>query len=263
LEQPYPDFYDYSNLTPTFLKRGNNMTNTPPATNHVKAGPVSFIIIGFIILCVICLGFSLVINLGQKAGILPTTVPTSTEDGSISAIQTIAVQTALAGIVKPSETKAPAVIPPTNTPVPLPVDTETPIPAPSIAMGTIGQRIEHNGIALTVTKVSKINSINTYLVPEAGNTYLVVEVIIENASRAEETPYNPFYFSVKDADGYQYTSAMLSPEPSLSAGKLVQGDKVRGNIAFEVKDTATGFVLSYEPLVIFGGYTPIRISLTK
>jgi hypothetical protein len=124
----------------------------------------------------------------------------------------------------------------------------------------IGERRESGGIALTVLGVSKMESID-YFTPESGNVFLVLEVVIENISRDEETPYNPLYFSVKDSDGFQANTSFASPNPSLQSGDLPKGDKARGFVAFEVRSTASGFVATYEPLVLFGGYEPIRINL--
>jgi hypothetical protein len=116
------------------------------------------------------------------------------------------------------------------------------------------------GIALTVVNVSKVDSINQFLKPKEGNIYLVAEVVIENVDR-DQAPYNPMYFKVKDSTGVEATSVMLAPEPSLKSGTLTKGDLVRGNVAFEVNAAASGFVLSYEPIVILGGYSPLRVDL--
>jgi hypothetical protein len=154
-------------------------------------------------------------------------------------------------------TDVPAVAPtvaPTNMP-----PTDSP-PSPSSSIGSIGETVESGGIALTVFNVSKAGSIDIWT-PDSGNVFLVIEVAIENVNRNEETPYNPLYFSVKDGDGFEYTTSFASPEPSLHSGSLLKGDKVRGFVAFEVKSTASGFIITYEPLVIFGGYQPIRINL--
>jgi len=124
----------------------------------------------------------------------------------------------------------------------------------------VGERREAGGIALTVAKVSKLNQIGDFWRPKEGNIYLAIEVLIENVTR-DEAPYNPLYFKVKDSDGFEYTSALVAPAPDLKSGTLAKGDKVRGNVAFEVKATAKGFVVSYEPLVILGGYEPIRVDL--
>jgi hypothetical protein len=68
---------------------------------------------------------------------------------------------------------------------------------------------------------------------------------------------------VKDSDGYEYNTTLFTREPSLKSGDLPKGDKVKGFVAFEVRSTSKGMVLSYEPLVLFGGYEPIRIALDR
>jgi hypothetical protein len=90
---------------------------------------------------------------------------------------------------------------------------------------------------------------------------LVIDVSIENSGRTDETPYNPLYFSIKDADGYEYNTAFLAPDPSLKSGALPKGERVRGFVAFEIRSASVGLILTYEPLVILGGYEPIRIDL--
>ena len=117
-------------------------------------------------------------------------------------------------------------------------------------------------MALTVVQAKKANLINDMLDAQAGNIFVIAEVLIENTERTE-LPYNPLYFGIKDADGFQYQASFAAPEPSLQSGTLAQGDKVRGWIAFEVKDGAKGLTLSYEPLVLLGGYKPIRIYLRR
>ena len=144
----------------------------------------------------------------------------------------------------------------TNTPKP----TNTSRPSPTANVGGVGERREAGGIALTITKVSKTNTISDLWKAKAGHVYLVVEALIENTTR-DEAPYNPLYFKVKDEEGYEYTTALAAPSPDLKSGSLAKGERVRGNVAFEVPTAAKGFVLSYEPMVILGGYQPIRIGL--
>lgn len=162
----------------------------------------------------------------------------------------IAANTASTSTVQAAEPTSP----PSPTDTPLPPATE------ASSIGALGERIEKGGIALTVLNASKTNDVG-FLEPKSGNTYLVIEVLIENVSRDDETPYNMMYFSVKDESGYEYQTAMSSPDPSLSSGTLIKGDKVRGFVAFEVLNTSTQYVVTYNPLVILGGYEPIRINI--
>ncbi len=128
-------------------------------------------------------------------------------------------------------------------------------------IGKVGERRQSAGIAITVLKVSKVNQVSQFVKADPGKVYLVLDVLIENVSRNEETPYNPLYFMVKDSESFEYSGSLFAPDPSLKAGTLRKGDKARGNIAFEVSTKAKGFIVRYEPLVLFGGYEPIRVDL--
>jgi len=81
-------------------------------------------------------------------------------------------------------------------------------------------------------------------------------------SSADTIAYNPLYFSVKDADGFE-SQAVLGAESDqpLASGELVKGDKARGSVAFEVKSAAKGLILSYKPIII-GNNTLLRVQLT-
>ena len=175
----------------------------------------------------------------------------------VSSVQTAAVETAMAGVNQTAVVNAPTNTPESTT---TPSPTDTPLPPPTQNVGVVGERRESGGIALTVLSVSKAESID-FFTPDAGNVFLIIEVLIENVSRDEETPYNPFYFSVKDSEGFEANPSIAAPNPSLQSGTLPKGDIARGFVAFEVRATATGLIVTYEPLVLFGGYEPIRINL--
>jgi hypothetical protein len=151
---------------------------------------------------------------------------------------------------------------PTNTPqstrTPRATRTQRPIPTENI--GAIGEPREAGGITLTVLNVTQMDRISSWS-SDSGYTFLVIDVEIANTSRTDETPYNPLYFSVKDVDNFEYSTTFVAPDPRLRSGTLPLGEKARGNIAFEVRSASKGFVVTYKPLVLLGGYEPIRISL--
>lgn len=138
-----------------------------------------------------------------------------------------------------------------------PAATET--PAPSAQLGSVGERIEAGGVALTVKEVKRLASVNDYSKAKDGNEFLAVEVLAENTG-LERAPYNPMYFMVKDDQGYEYNTAMSAPEPSLKSGDLARGESARGWVAFEVPKTASGWVLT-EDLTLTAVDQKLRVSL--
>ena len=144
-----------------------------------------------------------------------------------------------------------AAVSPTIAPTTAPV-------APTI--GKVGERIESAGIALTISKVERKTALDTIQKAKTGNTFVTFDALIENTGR-DKAAYNLLYFKAKDADGYEYNSAISGLPNTLKAGEIVAGDKVRGIVVFEVPEKASGLVVSYEPIVVLGGYKPIRVAL--
>lgn len=140
-----------------------------------------------------------------------------------------------------------------------PTQAPDPTAAPS-TIGKVGERLDAGGVTLTVMGVEKVKEIGTFQKAKDGKMYLLVEVLLETTGR-DEAPYNPIYFKVKDADGFEHNVMISMADNTLKSGKLAAGEKVRGVVAFEVPEQAAGLVLSYEPIVMLGGYEPIRIAL--
>ncbi len=171
----------------------------------------------------------------------------------------------------PSSATQPAL--PTSTSAPVPTATVAvltatkplaPPPKPT-AIAKVGQRVESAGVAITVNAVTRKAQMSapggfTLSPSDPSHEYVITDVTIENAGR-EKLPYNPLYFKVKDADGYEYNMSISIDSQALKSGELTPGDKARGTVTFEVPKTSTSLVASYKPLVLFGGYQTISISL--
>jgi hypothetical protein len=144
---------------------------------------------------------------------------------------------------------------PTKRPTPIP---PTPKPVP----GRVGQKVEAGGIALTVNNVSTARSIEEFWEADAGFHFLVVDVTLQTTTR-DSAPYNIWYFSLKDSQDFEYTITMVAPKPQLQWGNLSQGEKVRGNVAFEIPENSRGLVLSYEPWELLDRYEPLKVDLGR
>lgn len=132
--------------------------------------------------------------------------------------------------------------------------------AEELPLGQVGERVQSGGMAVTLNSVDVATRIDDLWTPDSGNVFVIADVTIESVDR-EDGPYNPLYFKIKDQEGFEYTSSLFAPDPSLSAGDLAPGERARGNVAFEVKQGAQQLVMSFEPIVIFGGYQTIRFAV--
>jgi len=134
----------------------------------------------------------------------------------------------------------------------------TPTPEPAApAIGQISQRVEAGGIAMTVNSITTDPNPSQFSSAPEGKTYLIVDVLIENTS-GEPLSYNPYYFTVKDSDSYEYSGGETVPDPRFSSGQLAPGDSVRGIVGFEIPIGAVGLVLTHD---IMGRFQPVRVAL--
>jgi hypothetical protein len=90
-----------------------------------------------------------------------------------------------------------------------------------------------------------------YLVatPKAGYKYVIYDVTVKNLNAKDEHLGNPFFFKLKTSDGsvYQYTASSYLGDNSLSGVSNTQpGEKVTGQIAFEIPQKAAPSVLTYD-----------------
>jgi hypothetical protein len=230
------------------------MSTLPPSTptpQPKRRSPLFWVAIGaggLVALLCLCVGLA---GLGAKTTPTPTAI----------AAQVVAVPPS----APPTDTPAAASAPtdaPTTEPTIAPTDAPTPEPtvAPVAGPAKIGDRVDSGGVALTVMGVQRAADLGQFQKAKDGNEFVVAEVLLETTGR-DEAPYNPLYFKVKDGDGFEYNVALNIQDGALKSGKLPSGEKVRGTVAFEVKQGASGLVLSYEPLVILGGYEPIKVVL--
>ncbi len=144
-----------------------------------------------------------------------------------------------------------------------PVQAELPTTPPIIELGDAakalpmtGQRDEAGGIALTIAQVDVSQRIGPTKA-SAGSLLVALNVTIENVSRAR-SPFNPQYFSVKDDKGYEYQATLIPLESLLQAGSLGQGEKVSGQVVFEVPEGTPRLVVEYQPQVLVDQYPVIR-----
>lgn len=120
-------------------------------------------------------------------------------------------------------------------------------PKPSGSYG-IGDRIkldeeEYFGVAEVDLDVPGTAVIK----PAAGSKWVAALVEIEGINPDGAT-YNPLFFKVRDAEGFEYNFSAFGKEPQLqSSNELKPGQKVKGWVTFEVPDSDGKLTLVYLP----------------
>jgi hypothetical protein len=111
------------------------------------------------------------------------------------------------------------------------------------------------GVAVKVnsmTTSSQLGSGFSVSTPNPGNTYLVFNVTVTNLNKNNFDIGDPYYFKLTTSDGtvYQYSSSSYLGNNALNdVSHTNPGEKVTGQVAFEIPQNAKATTLVYDDYV--------------
>lgn len=150
---------------------------------------------------------------------------------------------------------------------PLSVNTEAPAPevatetAPSVTKTyKVGEQVESKGFVFVVNGTRKDTG-SGFIKPEAGNVYLIPNVTIENKGAERTTISSLLQMYVKDSEGNKYTPTLTQNATGKVDGELLGGEKIKGDVGFEVPTTATGLKLYFQADWLFGGTIVVDLGI--
>jgi hypothetical protein len=113
---------------------------------------------------------------------------------------------------------------------------------------TSNQPVEINGLFITVNGAS-YSSGTEYLKPNPGAQWVVVDLTLENKRESSVNITSYTQLLLKDSQGWL---CLHTPSPLMGTGgaepngELISGEKMRGQVGFEVPQGASGLVLMYD-----------------
>lgn len=112
----------------------------------------------------------------------------------------------------------------------------------------IGEALDYHGMIVKVNGIRDSNG-DDYLKPEAGNTLKVLDITVENRSDAQQVVSSANSFDLTDENDKSYMEAITADIKQSLDGTLAPGEKLQGEIAYEVGKDVKGLKLSYgDPL---------------
>lgn len=233
-------------------------------------GKAASLLIGLFAVCCVCsVPLALVRQPAPSAAIVATVAPTVSEaeaptrapapTAPPAPTSTPELPSPTAELPSPTARPSATPVPPTATPKP----TAAPEPtaaAPSVAK--LGDRVELGGVAVTVTKAERTAQIGKFQKAQDGREFIVIETLIENVSADKaQADYNPFYFKIKDSEGFESNATIDMDPAALKSGNLDKGSKAKGSVVFDVAKGSKGFTLSYQNLSMTLSQTTLQWTL--
>jgi hypothetical protein len=128
--------------------------------------------------------------------------------------------------------------------------------------GNLGDRIEQDGMALTVLSVDRSTQFGDAQTAKRNYDYLIVSALLE-ATRSSGVPYTSRCFRVKDDDGYTYYPYHTIPAKEWQNNQHVVGNTAQMTMVFEVPQEMNIPFIFYEPLEGSESHWLIRIALNR
>lgn len=125
----------------------------------------------------------------------------------------------------------------------------------------IGDIIEIGTLTLTVNEVTSPAG-DDFAKPDEGNKFLVVDLTIENKGTDAANVSSLLQMSLKDPTGQTYAVDLLATTTSGGTspdGEIASGEKVRGQVGFQVPVDATGLVFVFDADVFGAGKVSVTL----
>ena len=122
----------------------------------------------------------------------------------------------------------------------------TQVQQPQAVNYKVGDQIKSGDFVFSVNSVSKDQG-TAYVKPTAGSIYIIPNVTIQNNGKTKSAVSTLLQMYIKDSEGNKYSPALTTNATGKVDGELLAGDKVKGDVGFEVPLSATGLKFYFTP----------------
>ena len=120
----------------------------------------------------------------------------------------------------------------------------------------VGETVKTGDTWEVTVNSAKTSNGDDYEKPDAGNTFIIINVTTHNISNKEQIVSSLLNFKLKDSDGTEGKVAFLGTGTSQPPdGKVAAGDQARGDLVYQVSASKKQFTLSFENDILQSGQT--------
>lgn len=160
--------------------------------------------------------------------------------------------------------EAPVVTEPTQAPVQIEEAVPTMVVEPTksaLQKYAIGETVNVDDLQIVINEVKEIPG-TQYFEPEEGKRFILVDLTLDNLGSDDFIVSSLLFFALKDDTGQEYSisiSGLTASEGKSPDGTIIPGDKLRGQLVYEIPIEASGLVLIFEPNLL--GSSSVRFDL--
>lgn len=133
--------------------------------------------------------------------------------------------------------------------------TGIPTSAPASTQYKIGDIIQIGNLTMTVNGISSPSG-DQFNQPDSGKKFVVVDVTFENKGSDSENISSMLQMSLKDDTGQAYDediTATVASGGKTPDGEIAAGEKLRGQIGFQIPTDAKGLQFVYDASILGSG----------
>lgn len=125
---------------------------------------------------------------------------------------------------------------------------------------SIGETVSMGNFEFTVNSL-RFDKGSTYMTPDAGEKWLVIDSTIVNKAQEPEAISSMLMFSLMDSEFYVKNMAFGPELKGSMDGEIAPGRTLRGEIAYNVSDDETNWEFIFEPDPFGKGQAIYKLSL--
>lgn len=111
----------------------------------------------------------------------------------------------------------------------------------------VGKVVQDESLAMVVRSVEKTKNLSEFQEAKSGNTYVVVRMAVKNKHSSEFANFSSFWQTrLKDESNHVYEQTFAGTGSAMSSGQLAPGEVTRGDVVFEVPESASGLSLQFD-----------------
>jgi hypothetical protein len=118
----------------------------------------------------------------------------------------------------------------------------------------VGDQVKVGDTFVVTVSSVKTSKGDEFTKPKSGDTFLVVDVTVKNASKQEQNVSGLLNFDIKDSAGHKYTETILSGVTPPD-GKVEAGGLLKGQLPYEVPTSHHDFTFSFQADITSSGQT--------
>ncbi|RKQ84621.1 DUF4352 domain-containing protein [Brockia lithotrophica] len=122
----------------------------------------------------------------------------------------------------------------------------------------VGDQIKMDNFVFVVNGTREVKA--EFVTPKPGNTFLAVDVTVENVGEKPEPVSSLMMFDLRDAEGNRYKQTIVTTDKASLNGEVAPGKKLRGEIVFEVPKEAKGLEFIIKPDLLKQGQAIVHLN---